>query len=358
MKFFLPVIAFVVLALTGCSDAAKLKYANKLYNEKSYAEASKVAQSATSSNERNAVLASAQFKMLQMDKAVATFSLIPVTDLSEAQKQMYCEALRQMGDGMKAGTVASSSKGAAWVNDYITPSPDVRTDGKLTVQAAEFNTADDEQTAFYYQGNMYYLSNAEKNANSSERFKWNGKPFMQIVADGSNTNILADLNTKSNDGPVAIHETTGVIVYNRDIPSKGKKGASRVSLFETTNAKISGKESKEIAFCKTNNSFAHPSWNTSGNMLAFASNSSETKGGMDIFTVSRGADGSWGNPVWLGESVNSYFEDVFPSFLTDSLIVFSSSRTSGMGGLDMYTTVLDSDGKWSKSHTDLYPYRR
>ena len=98
MKRILLYLLLALVVLSSCGDAAKLRYARKLYERKSYAEAMKVAESASpSSKERNSILAESAFKNLLMQKSADAFALITVAELTDEQKQMYCEALRQTG---------------------------------------------------------------------------------------------------------------------------------------------------------------------------------------------------------------------------------------------------------------------
>jgi hypothetical protein len=76
------------------------------------------------------------------------------------------------------------------------------------------------------------------------------------------------------------------------------------------------------------------SFNNSGNFLLFCASSESTKG-VDIFSSIKGNDGEWSSPLPVNE-INTVFDDVYPNFIGDTLLTFSSNGRVGYGGLDLY----------------------
>ena len=84
--------------------------------------------------------------------------------------------------------------------------------------------------------------------------------------------------------------------------------------------------------------YIHPDNQT----LYFASNGHVGMGGLDLYMSKRQADGSWGDAVNLGYPINTFNDE--NSLLVDSkgkLAYFASSREGGIGGLDIYTFEID-----------------
>jgi hypothetical protein len=74
-----------------------------------------------------------------------------------------------------------------------------------------------------------------------------------------------------------------------------------------------------------------------GNTLYFSSNGHEGLGGFDVYKVQRTPDGQWGEPVNMGEPINSAGDDLFYHITPDANIaLLSSDRSGGLGGLDIY----------------------
>ncbi|MBT5425390.1 MAG: OmpA family protein [Bacteroidetes bacterium] len=92
---------------------------------------------------------------------------------------------------------------------------------------------------------------------------------------------------------------------------------------------------------------AHPSLSEDELTMLFVSNLYGGYGGKDIWKVSReSASGNWGVPDNMGEIVNSSGDEMFPYFKNDSLFYFSSNGHLGLGGLDIFESRLQPDGKW------------
>ncbi|MDX2197122.1 MAG: OmpA family protein [Cytophagales bacterium] len=73
-----------------------------------------------------------------------------------------------------------------------------------------------------------------------------------------------------------------------------------------------------------------------------------TNGG-DIFYSTRIGDTSWTEPINMGLPVNSrYCEPSVSINNTGTKLYFASDRPGGFGGLDIYISALDAEGKWEK----------
>ncbi len=70
-----------------------------------------------------------------------------------------------------------------------------------------------------------------------------------------------------------------------------------------------------------------PALTLDGTLLYFASDREGGLGGFDIWVAPRGTDGAWGNPVNLGENINSAFHEYDPAFHDFSgQLYYSSNR--------------------------------
>jgi peptidoglycan-associated lipoprotein len=78
-------------------------------------------------------------------------------------------------------------------------------------------------------------------------------------------------------------------------------------------------------------------------------------GGYDLYKATRaGKSGKFGNVENLGELVNSSGNEVFPAIRGDSVLYFSSDGHPGMGGLDIFYSVLK-DGVFQEPQNMMYP---
>ncbi len=94
-----------------------------------------------------------------------------------------------------------------------------------------------------------------------------------------------------------------------------------------------------------------------GNSLYFTSNRKENNSGKhDIYVSKRDSKGRWGTPVNLGNVVNTSGDEASIFLHPDGqTLYFSSEGHNSMGGYDIYRTVRDENGKWSKPENLGYP---
>jgi outer membrane protein OmpA-like peptidoglycan-associated protein/tetratricopeptide (TPR) repeat protein len=85
-----------------------------------------------------------------------------------------------------------------------------------------------------------------------------------------------------------------------------------------------------------------------GRFLFFAADYKEGLGGMDLYYSQR-IEGKWSKPLNLGPEVNSPHWESQPALASDGkTLYFASTRPGGLGAEDIYFTVWQDDGTWSK----------
>jgi len=89
----------------------------------------------------------------------------------------------------------------------------------------------------------------------------------------------------------------------------------------------------------------YPSINEDGTVLYFASDMEEGYGLYDIYKMIKDEDGNWGDPINLGPTINTEFNDSYP-FIAGDVLYFSSYGHPGFGGFDVFYSVIDEDGEY------------
>lgn len=101
---------------------------------------------------------------------------------------------------------------------------------------------------------------------------------------------------------------------------------------------------------------AHPSISPDGRTLYFSSNRPEGKGGMDLWVTRLDDQGKWSTPLNLGDSINTKGNEEAPFIHHDNqTLYFSSNGHIGMGGTDLYLSRIYPNGNWSKPLNLGYP---
>ncbi len=102
---------------------------------------------------------------------------------------------------------------------------------------------------------------------------------------------------------------------------------------------------------------SQPSVSADGQRLFFVSGRPGGKGSLDIWVSYMQEDGKWGEPVNLGDSVNTPLKEMSPFIHPDGkTLYFSSDGWIGMGGDDLFVThQKGSDTEWSTPQNLGYP---
>lgn len=66
-------------------------------------------------------------------------------------------------------------------------------------------------------------------------------------------------------------------------------------------------------------------------------------GGSDLYRIEFN-NGVWGESEHLGPEINSKFDELFPFVCEDGNLYYSSSDTTGFGGLDIYMAEANEGG--------------
>ncbi|OFY66634.1 MAG: hypothetical protein A2Y71_14665, partial [Bacteroidetes bacterium RBG_13_42_15] len=84
-----------------------------------------------------------------------------------------------------------------------------------------------------------------------------------------------------------------------------------------------------------------------GKTLYFSSNRAGGEGELDIWSATKNNDGSWKQPVNLGNTINTPYDEDTPFFDPDSgILLFSTKGHISMGGYDLFRSTLN-NGSWT-----------
>jgi len=101
---------------------------------------------------------------------------------------------------------------------------------------------------------------------------------------------------------------------------------------------------------------SHATFSPDNNSIYFTSNRNASMGGMDIFRSDLQDDESWGEPVSLGENINTELNEETPVISPDGKrIYFSSQGHNSIGGFDVFYSEVQDDGSWGEPLNLGYP---
>ncbi len=235
-------------------------------------------------------------------------------------------------------------------------------EGIYTINRTKFNSNLDDFGAAFYKDGIIFASERDKGSAVKRNHCWTGEPFLDLyfvpikncgadVTTGRPEKFTSDVNSKYHDAIVTFTKDQSSIFFTRNNYSKGKTGADdqgiiRLKIY-TSKKKGNGFGSEEsLPFNSDEYSNAHPSVNTDGTKLYFASDMPGGFGGMDLY-VSELENGRWGPPMNLGPGVNTEGNELFPFIHSSGRLYFASDGHLGLGGIDNFYVDPRGDGQWS-----------
>ena len=105
------------------------------------------------------------------------------------------------------------------------------------------------------------------------------------------------------------------------------------------------KKCKSVKLCNTR--IKKSCTNSAGTSIYFSTERRKGLGEQDLYVCHLGDDGKWSKPVNLGEKINTKWNEIAPTLVGDSAMYFASDRDGGLGGYDIYYSVLN-NGEWSE----------
>ncbi|MBL7967739.1 MAG: OmpA family protein [Prolixibacteraceae bacterium] len=270
----------------------------------------------------------------------------------------YSQALKSNGKYLLA---------EQWLKEYSELRPE---DGRVNIQVSlleyiqflmrdsanyeilntAINTIGSEMGPSFYKGKLVF-SSTSIGTKPGATYRWNELPYLDMYSakigpygDLSSPEAFAlKLKTPYHDGPVSFDQKKDIIYFTRNSYLKGKASQGRDG---TTNLKIfigrpegnDWKLTENFRYNSDEYSIGHPSIDTTGTVLYFASDMPGGYGKSDIyFSVLK--NGQWSKPFNLGPKINTEGNEFFPFISNDGVLYFASNGHGGLGSLDVYFSV-------------------
>ncbi|TSA36989.1 MAG: hypothetical protein D4R64_06390 [Porphyromonadaceae bacterium] len=193
-------------------------------------------------------------------------------------------------------------------------------------------------SAIYYQGGLLITAENPEGARNEWTGRGNTKLFLTDFNISKLVPFASELMTKYNDGP-AVLSGDGKAIYFTTINKKSVQELDvNTSKLQISAAILNDGKWQLADYFKFNNSsynVAHPALRNDGKMLVFSSDKPGGKGGMDLYFCLKQTDNAWSEPINISV-LNSSGNEIFPSFDTSDHLYFASNGLPGLGGLDEF----------------------
>ncbi len=374
---FTVVLCCVMIVISGCAGMLH-KQGNHLYENLAYKGATVKYEKALARKE----IPDARIKLadsyrqinnsLEAEKNYA--KVVQLKESNNMHKVFYADALIKNGKCEHASFVLEnllaedpSNKHAIALLQSCEKRASFMVDSLAAkVEKMNINSANsDFAPAFYKDGIVF--SSERKEAKPRNSSDWTGRPYLDLYfskEDKDNkwttpVELKGDVNSKYHDGPAAFSKDSSVIYFTRNtyFNSKVKRDALGIVNLALYSAKWIDGEWKDVKPLNLNNpeySVGHPALSTDGKTLYFISDMPGGYGGTDLYKSKMQADSTWGKPENLGAKINTHADEMTPSVYNDSLLFFSSEGHPGMGGMDVFESVI-SDKEFSDVVNVGYP---
>lgn len=227
----------------------------------------------------------------------------------------------------------------------------MRDSSKYVIRNVSTNTVGSDMGPSFYNDELVFSSTSLDNNGSKRTYGWNALPYLDMYSATISPNgdlslpkpFAPKLKTNFHDGPMTYDKKNDRIFYTINNSAKGKSQKSKEG---TLNLKINIAKNGEngweydgsFRFNSSEYSAGHPSIDTTGNVLYFASDMPGGYGGSDIY-FSIYSESRWSTPFNLGPKVNSEANELFPFISNEGVLYFASNGQGGMGGLDIFFSV-------------------
>lgn len=239
--------------------------------------------------------------------------------------------------------------------DYL---PKILEQGKkFNVQNAMFNSEQSDFGGTMDNGMLYITSGRNDNRKT---YGWNNEPFLDMYrltknSDGSyqEAELLNDkINTKYHEGLASFSADGKTMYFSRESyfekdykkDSLSNNRFGQLYIFKATKLGSDWDTVEPLSINSPNYSVKNPAVSADGKTLYFSSNMPGGYGQFDIYKAAINDDGSIGEPVNLGQKVNTEGQEMFPFISSNNTLYFSSNGHLGLGGMDVFYTK-EIDGK-------------
>ena len=234
----------------------------------------------------------------------------------------------------------------------------LKVDSGVILSNLDINTEYEDFSPIYYKDDKIIFASSRKNSFLIDR-KWNGnrQPFLDLYKTTlSENNTLTDVqdfdtnvNKKYHDAPATFNKSGDYMIVTRNIYTDDKLKENKLWLYESD---LENEQYWSIPnplhFNSKEYNCGQASMSPDGQMMYFTSDMPGGKGGTDIYKVEKKSDGTWGDPINLGDRINTEGNEMFPFYDAENgYLFFSSEGLPGLGGLDIFVTKIQRDGSFT-----------
>ncbi|MBJ6367973.1 OmpA family protein [Snuella sedimenti] len=220
------------------------------------------------------------------------------------------------------------------------------------VEKVRFNSEASDFGAVKVGDSVYFTSDRDTKQLFGKTYKWTHQPFLDIYAVkvdakmdtvGAVNVLPKSINSKLHEGNFCFSKDGNTLYISRSNYTNGKKefnvqSNNNIHLYKTT--RVNGKWGalEKLPFNVNGFSYQHPALSPDGKRLYFSSDMEGGFGSFDLYYVNINVDDTYGDPVNLGEAINTSNREHFPFISQQGHLFFASNGHLGLGMLDNFVS--------------------
>ncbi|WP_407557918.1 hypothetical protein, partial [Winogradskyella sp. 4-2091] len=363
----------LLLVLVSTLSFAQTKLADKFFENYGYVKAIELYEKVVEKGKEDAHvltrLGDAYYNNSNSEKAVYWYekALSKYSNIEAEYIYKYIQSLRSIGNYKEANIwfkkLSQAQQGDSRLKGYDPDNIDIfdqltskNIDLVVTLENLPFNSELSDFGSYVKDSTLYFAS---ARGEHKKVYNWNKEPFLDIFqipikqdeneegeiieTYGSPSEIIGEqVNTIYHEASIAITNDGKTMYFTRDNINQrqrlkyDKEGTTHLKIYK---ASLVGKQwtnPEELPFNDDVFSTGHPSLSVDNKTLFFVSDREGGMGQTDIYSVDIKEDGSYGEPVNLGNTINTEGREMFPFVSKDSTFYFSSDGHLNLGLLDVF----------------------
>ncbi len=214
--------------------------------------------------------------------------------------------------------------------------------------------------------NEIVFTSTREGAQGKEVDKWTDQNFSDLFSAKMDRKgewseaVLFDatetINTEANEGAATFTSNFKTIYFTKCPNDQQKESGCQIYKARRTGRNWGEPSMVEIKGVDTMSTIGQPTISSDELILYFAADRRGGLGGRDIWVAFRDAKSQpFNRPMNLGEKINTPGDEMFPFLRNDTTLYFASNGHGGMGGLDIFVTMIDTAGNWGSPQNMKFP---
>ena len=214
--------------------------------------------------------------------------------------------------------------------------------GKHHIKYLEINTMQsDYGVTFLDDENLVFTAPSNEKTKNPQQDLFVGEidPQGEIVKKERVKGIVSNKITKTG---IAYSSDSKTVYFSAKKYKRRKRSKDKYELFKARIDSIGNwTDMEKLPFNSKRYSTEQPALSKDGKKLFFVSDRPSSIGGSDIFVVKINDDGTFGEPINLGDKINTRGDEVTPYVTDNNILYFSSNgHEGGYGNLDVYASEI------------------